>query len=96
MKNQSTGMYIILAILVMVFVSSIFMTGPQTTVEELTYSAFLERLSNKEFKSVEKGDKYLMFYTGYAINHHGQFIAGVAPDTPKSWIGYAEIPCADL
>jgi len=60
MKNQSTGMYIILAILVMVFVSSVFMTGPQTTTKEITYSAFLEKLANKEFKSVEKGDKYLI------------------------------------
>ena len=60
MKNQSTGMYIILAILVMVFVSSVFMTGPQATTKEITYSAFLEKLANKEFKSVEKGDKYLI------------------------------------
>lgn len=45
---------------------------------------------------LKKDDKYLIFYTGYAINHHGQYIAGGAPDTPKSWIGYAEIPCADI
>lgn len=59
-KNQSMGMYIILAILVMVFVSSILMAGPTTTTKELSYSTFLEKLSNKEFKSIEKGDKYLI------------------------------------
>ena len=53
-KNQSTGMYIILGILVMVFVSSILMAGPTTTTKELTYSAFLEKLANKEFKSYKK------------------------------------------
>ncbi len=59
-KNQSTGMYIILAILVMVFVSSILMAGPTTTTKELSYSTFLEKLSNKEFKSIEKADNYLI------------------------------------
>lgn len=59
-KNQSTGMYIILAILVMVFVSSILMAGPVTTTKELTYSTFLEKLSNKEFKSIEKANDFLI------------------------------------
>jgi len=62
MKNQSTGMYIILAILVMVFVSSIWMDAPmiKTQTKELTYSTFLEKLANKEFKSIEKADNYLI------------------------------------
>ncbi|MCM1010009.1 MAG: ATP-dependent zinc metalloprotease FtsH [Fusobacterium sp.] len=59
-KNQSTGMYIILAILVMVFVSSILMAGPVTTTKELTYSTFLEKLSNKEFKTIEKANDFLI------------------------------------
>ena len=59
-KNQSTGMYIILGILVMVFVSSILMAGPTTTTKELTYSAFLEKLANKEFKSIEKANDFLI------------------------------------
>ena len=36
-KNQSAGMYIVLAIIVMVFVSSVFMSGPATTTSELSY-----------------------------------------------------------
>ncbi len=59
-KNQSTGMYIILGILVMVFVSSILMAGPTTTTKELSYSTFLEKLSNKEFKSIEKSNDFLI------------------------------------
>lgn len=59
-KNQSTGMYIILGILVMVFVSSILMAGPTTATKELSYSTFLEKLSNKEFKSIEKANDFLI------------------------------------
>lgn len=59
-KNQSTGMYIILGILVMVFVSSILMAGPTTTTKELTYSTFLEKLANKEFKTIEKANDFLI------------------------------------
>ncbi len=59
-KNQSAGMYIILGVLVMVFVSSILMAGPTTTTKELKYSTFLEKLANKEFKSIEKAHDYLI------------------------------------
>jgi cell division protease FtsH len=59
-KNQSSGMYIILAIVVMVFVSSIFMAGPATNTSEISYSAFLEKLNAGEFKSVEKSSDYLI------------------------------------
>ena len=48
-KSQSAGMYIVLAIVVLVFVSSVFMAGPVTSTRELSYSRFIEQLSNKEF-----------------------------------------------
>ncbi len=59
-KNQSAGMYIVLAIVVLVFVSSVFMSGPTTSTTELSYSNFIEKLSNKEFKRIEKADDYLI------------------------------------
>lgn len=59
-KSQSAGMYIVLAIVIMVFVSSVFMAGPATSTSEISYSQFLEKLSNNEFKSVEKADDYLI------------------------------------
>ena len=41
-KNQSTGMYVILAIIVVVFLSTIFMTGPSTNTSEISYTNFLQ------------------------------------------------------
>ena len=45
---------------------------------------------------LKKGDKYIMFYTGDAINHHGKLMEGADPAGPSSWIAYSEIPCADI
>ncbi len=59
-KSQSAGMYIVLAIVVLVFVSSVFMAGPTTSTSEISYSNFIEKLNNKEFKKVEKADDYLI------------------------------------
>jgi len=59
-KNQSIGMYIVLAIVILVFVSSVFMAGPVTSTSEITYSNFLERLANNEFKKIEKADDFLI------------------------------------
>ncbi len=59
-KSQSAGMYIVLAIVVLVFVSSVFMTGPVTSTSELSYSSFIEKLANKEFKKIEKADDFLI------------------------------------
>ena len=59
-KSQSAGMYIVLAIVVLVFVSSVFMAGPATSTSEISYSSFIEKLANKEFKKVEKADDYLI------------------------------------
>ena len=52
-KSQSAGMYIVLAIVVLVFVSSVFMAGPTTSTSELSYSSFVEKLANNEFKKIE-------------------------------------------
>lgn len=59
-KSQSAGMYIVLAIVVILFVSSVFVSGPTTKVSEISYSNFLERLDNGEFKKIEKSDDFLV------------------------------------
>ena len=55
-KSQSMGMYVILAIVVLVFISTIFMTGPSTSTSEISYTNFLQKLQNKEFTKIEKYD----------------------------------------
>ncbi len=59
-KSQSVGMYVILAMVALVFISSIFMTGPATQTSEISYTNFLERLENKEFRTIEKADNFLI------------------------------------
>lgn len=59
-KNHSASMYIILAIVAMVFISSVFLSGPVTDTSELTYSDFLQRLDNGEFSKIEKADDFLI------------------------------------
>lgn len=59
-KSQSAGMYIVLAIVVILFVSSVFVSGPTTKVSEISYSNFLERLDKDEFKKIEKSDDFLV------------------------------------
>ena len=87
-KSQSLGMYIILGIMVLAFVSMLF-TGPTTTTEELTYTNFLQKLSDGEIKSVEldktfliatpikqpetkKEDKKNKFFYGNSWDYYGQ------------------------
>ena len=59
-KKQSAGMYIVLAIIAMIFISSVFMAGPVTNTQEISYSDFLQKLDNGEFKKIEKADEYLI------------------------------------
>ena len=59
-KSQTAGMYIVLAIVVLLFASSVFLSEPATKIKEISYSNFLERLSNNEFKTVEKADDFLI------------------------------------
>jgi cell division protease FtsH len=59
-KNQSVGMYVILAIVVLVFISTIFMSGPSTSTSEISYTTFLQKLENKEFSKIEKYDDMLI------------------------------------
>ena len=59
-KNQSVGMYIVLAIVALVFISSVFMSGPATSTSEISYSDFLQKLDNGEFKSIQKADEFLI------------------------------------
>ena len=51
-KNQSIGMYVILGIMVLAFVSMLF-AGPTSSTEELSYTNFMQKVENKEIKSVE-------------------------------------------
>lgn len=59
-KSQSMGMYVILAIVVLVFISTIFMTGPSTSTSEISYTNFLQKLENKEFSKIEKFDDMII------------------------------------
>ena len=58
-KSQSMGMYIILGIMVLAFISMLF-AGPSTTTEELTYTNFLQKLSTGDIKSVEMDKDFLI------------------------------------
>ncbi len=59
-KSQSLGMYVILAIVVLVFMSTIFMSGKTTNTTEISYTNFLQRLENKEFSKIEKFEDMLI------------------------------------
>ena len=58
-KSRSTGVYVILAIVVAVFLSTILMSGPVTNTSEISYTSFLQKLENKEFTKIEKYDDVL-------------------------------------
>ena len=58
-KNQSIGMYVILGIMVLAFISMLF-AGPTSSTEELSYTAFLQKVDNKEIKSVNLGKATLI------------------------------------
>ena len=51
-KSQSVGMYVILGVMVLAFISMLF-TGPTTNTKELTYTEFVQKLGNHEIKSVQ-------------------------------------------
>ena len=58
-KNQSIGMYVILGIMVLAFVSMLF-TGPTSSTEELSYTTFMQKVEQGEIKSVEMGKDNLI------------------------------------
>ena len=60
MNKSSSAGYIILAIVVIIFTASVFIGGPITETKELSYSNFLEKLSNNEFSRIEKADDFLI------------------------------------
>src|SRR5574344_5346 len=80
-KSQSMGMYVILAIVVLVFISTIFMTGPSTSTSEISYTNFLQKLSNKEFSKIEKYDDMII-----AIPKEQPKPAKAEPKTDKNTI----------
>lgn len=51
-KSQSVGMYVILGVMVLAFVSMLF-SGPTTNTKDLTYTEFIQRLQAGEIKSVQ-------------------------------------------
>ena len=58
-KSQSAG-YVILGAVILLFTGTVLFNSPTTETKELSYSNFLERLSNKEFRKIEKADEYLI------------------------------------
>jgi len=58
-KSQSTGMYVILGIMILAFVSMLF-SGPSTSTQDLTYTNFVQKVENGEIKSVEIDKEYLL------------------------------------
>ena len=59
MKSQSVGMYVILGIMILAFVSMLF-AGSTTQTTELNYSTFIQKLNAGEIKSVQVGDNSLV------------------------------------
>lgn len=51
-KSQSMGMYVILGIMILAFVSML-MAGPNTSTQELSYTEFLQKLKVGDIRSVE-------------------------------------------
>lgn len=51
-KSQSMGMYVILGIMILAFISML-MAGPNTSTQELSYTEFLQKLKAGDIKSVE-------------------------------------------
>ena len=51
-KSQSVGMYIVLGIMVLAFVSTL-MAGPTTQSREVTYSEFVQMVKKGEIQSAE-------------------------------------------
>ena len=58
-KNQSIGMYVLLGIMVLAFISMLF-SGPTSSTEDLSYTAFIQKVENKEIKSVDLGKDVLI------------------------------------
>ena len=51
-KSQSVGMYVVLGIMILAFVSMLF-TGSTTQTSELSYTTFVQKLQANEIKSVQ-------------------------------------------
>ncbi len=58
-KSQSMGMYVILGIMVLAFVSML-MAGPNTSTQELSYTEFLQKLKVGDIKNVEIDKDFLI------------------------------------
>src|SRR5574344_2767743 len=51
-KSQSAGMYVILGIMILAFVSML-LAGPNTSTKDISYTEFLQKLNSGAIKSVE-------------------------------------------
>ncbi|MCQ2738886.1 MAG: ATP-dependent zinc metalloprotease FtsH [bacterium] len=60
-KNQSVGMYILIGVMVLSFISMLF-SGPTTSTEELSYTTFMQKVENKEIKNVDMGKDAIVAY----------------------------------
>ena len=54
-KNQSVGMYVILGIMVLAFVSMLF-SGPTSSTEELSYTAFMQKVENNVWIKAKRAE----------------------------------------
>ncbi len=88
-KSQSAGMYIVLAIVVLIFASSVIMAGPATSTSEISYSNFLQKLEKGEFKKIEKADDFLIAIPKVQPKAEKPKATTTAP-TPENPFGIAE------
>lgn len=58
-KSQSVGMYVILGVMILAFISMLF-SGPTTNTKDLTYTEFVQKLQSGEIKSVQMDKDSLM------------------------------------
>lgn len=58
-KSQSVGMYVILGIMILAFVSML-LSGPTTNTKDLTYTEFVQKLQAGEIKSVQMANDSLI------------------------------------
>lgn len=89
-KSQSMGMYVILGIMILAFVSML-MAGPNTSTQELSYTDFLQRLKAGDIKSVEI-DKDSASLIAHPVSQPKESAKKEANEAVKSLYGEQKAP----
>lgn len=89
-KSQSMGMYVILGIMILAFVSML-MAGPNTSTQELSYTEFLQRLKAGDIKSVEI-DKDSASLIAHPVSQPKGSVKKEANEAVKSLYGEQKAP----